>query len=253
MLKTLDNSLNILKYFTRERPQWGVRELAKEAGMNHTVVYRILATFEQHGFLVQDPVTGKYELGLKLLEYGLILRDNLRINDIMYPVMKKMAEEIKESIFLTWLDGQGAICVEILETSRKIKYAVDVGSRMPLYLGASNKVIMAYLPIEAQQDIITNGIRSKTKITVTGKTLLAELQKIKADGWAYSTGEYSEATFGIGVPLFGRDNQILASLAVVGPEFRMPVENVQATLRLLQQGQQEIQQLINRYDLKKPF
>lgn len=171
----------------------------------------------------------------------------------IYPVMKRMEEAIKESIFLTWLNGHEAICVEILELSRQIKYAVDVGSRMPLYLGASNKAIMAYLPLAAQQEIIKKGLRSKTGITVTGKALLAELAKIRADGWAYSTGEYSESTFGIGVPLFGQNGRILASLAIVGPEFRMPAANVPAALRLLQQGQREIQQLINKYDVKNIY
>lgn len=63
MLKTLDNALDLLKHFTREKPQWGVRELAKEMNISHTVVYRMLATFERYGFVKQEPKTKKYELG----------------------------------------------------------------------------------------------------------------------------------------------------------------------------------------------
>jgi DNA-binding IclR family transcriptional regulator len=49
----------LLKSFTRENPVWGVRELSKESGMSHSVVYRILATFEKQGFLVKDEQTKK--------------------------------------------------------------------------------------------------------------------------------------------------------------------------------------------------
>ena len=69
-LKTLDNSLEVLKYFNKENPTWGVRELAKEMDISHSIIYRILATFEKQGFLIQNPETKKYELGLRFLEYG---------------------------------------------------------------------------------------------------------------------------------------------------------------------------------------
>ncbi|MFM1655129.1 helix-turn-helix domain-containing protein [Brevibacillus sp. B_LB10_24] len=55
----MDSALELLKSFTRENPVWGVRELSKELGMSHSVVYRILATFEKQGFLVKDEQTKK--------------------------------------------------------------------------------------------------------------------------------------------------------------------------------------------------
>lgn len=253
MLKTLDNSLQVLEHFTKEHPRWGVRELAKELGMSHSIVYRVLATFEKHGFLIQDPATQKYRLGLKLLEYGSIIRDSFKITDVIYPVMAEIAEATGESIFLTWLDGYEGICIEIAESQQKIKYALSVGSRTPLYAGASNKVIMAYLPVEAQAAIIAKGLKPKTDKVITAETLLAGLKKIRRDGWAYSTGEYSEATFGIAVPLFAANKQIIASLTAAGPEFRMPEEKVQQTLVVLRKGRDKIQDLLDRHIMINPF
>lgn len=150
-LKTLDNSLEVLKYFNKENPTWGVRELAKEMDISHSIIYRILATFEKQGFLIQNPETKKYELGLRFLEYGQMVKDKLNLSDFVLPIMINLADTIKESVFLTWLDGTDGVTVEIAESSQTIKFSVSIGTRTPLHIGASCKVIMAYLPEERKR------------------------------------------------------------------------------------------------------
>jgi DNA-binding IclR family transcriptional regulator len=247
VLKTLDNSLTILEYFTKECPAWGLRELAKELEINHTIVYRILTTFVSHGFLTQDPITKKYQLGLKLLEYGSIIRANSGISDIIYPIMKDLSEETGETIFLTWLDKYEGICLEVVESAQRIKFQLSVGSRTPLYLGASNKVMMAFLPRESQELIIAKGMKPKTAVVPSKEKLLGDLQRIKQEGWAFSTGEYTELTFGLAVPLFDSHGQVIASLTVSGPEYRMPVANVDNALLKLLAGRNKIQDLLHQH------
>ncbi|WP_426983570.1 IclR family transcriptional regulator [Brevibacillus borstelensis] len=247
MLKTLDNALDLLKYFTREKPQWGVRELAKEMNISHTVVYRMLATFERYGFVKQEPKTKKYELGFSFLEYASTVRDNLDITELIYPVMKRVAEATNESVFLTWLDGLEGICLEIAESRQQVKYAMSIGSRTLLYAGASNKVIMAYLPASTQSAIIEKGLRPRTEHTIHDKEkLLQDLARIREVGWAYSLGEYTDTVFGIAVPLFSGDRQVVASLTIAGPDYRMPEEKVPEALMELRTAQQEVQAILQR-------
>ncbi|UFJ39268.1 IclR family transcriptional regulator [Brevibacillus humidisoli] len=249
-LKTLDNALELLKYFSRENPSWGVRELAKEMGISHSIVYRILTTFEKHGFVVQDAETKKYELGMRFLEYGLIMQDKLRISDMMLPVMRRLAEQSGESVFLTWLDGMEAVYVEIAESSQRIKYAVSKGSRTPLYAGASNKTIMAFLPEEVQMRIIEKGLVPRTNRTIVSPNeLLANLQEIRRQGWCYSIGEYADDVVGISMPLFDRRGKVTGSLTVAGPLYRMPEEKVMPLLDILKVGCQEIQDYIRTLKL----
>lgn len=79
-LKTLDNALEILKYFTKQTSAWGVRELAKKMNISHSIIYRILSTYEKHGFLIQNPETRKYELGIKFWEYGQVVVDKIQLS-----------------------------------------------------------------------------------------------------------------------------------------------------------------------------
>ncbi|KIL42443.1 IclR family transcriptional regulator [Gordoniibacillus kamchatkensis] len=246
MLKTLDQSLAVLNKFTREHPSWGVRELASEMEMSHSIVYRILATYHKHGFLEQDKETRKYGLGLRFIEFGAMAGDRLGLAERIRPIMKRLSEATGESVFLTWLDGREGVCLDIYESSQLLKYALAVGSRTPLYAGASNKIIMAYLTQGEQERIIAEGLKAgKPPKSFPGKDkLLAGLQNIRQEGWAYSLGDYSDSVFGIAVPLFNRNSEVTASLTVAGPEYRMPQENVAHTLQLLRSARDEVQQVL---------
>jgi DNA-binding IclR family transcriptional regulator len=247
-LKTLDNSLEILEYFTKESPEWGVRELAKEVGKNHSIIHRILSTFEQHGFLNKNEQTNKYELGLKCLEYGLIVQDKLRISEMIDPEMNRLKDETGESIFLTWLDHLEGICLSISESSQNVKCAVTLGSRTPLYAGSSAKVIMAFLPPDKQQAIIEKGLKPWTKNTITDPiSLLEDLQQIKNQGWSYSVGEYTENVVGVAIPIFNYKGDVTGSLTVGAPEYRLPESKVTSVLKKLQKSGEKIQQNIKRY------
>lgn len=248
-LKTLDNALELIKYFNQENPSWGVRELAKESGIGHSIVYRVLSTFEKQGFLYQNTASRKYELGMKLMEYGLMIQSSLKMADLIHPIMKRVGQEAGESVFLTWLDNKDALCVDVVEAPQTIKFTVTVGSRTPLYAGAANKTIMAFLPREVQLEIIEQGLVTLTaKTMVNPNELLHDLEKIRANGWCTTEGEFKEDVVGIGVPLFSRQGNILASLTIAGPSYRLS-DKVTDLLLVLQSGAKEIQQHLNYIDL----
>lgn len=248
-LKALDNALTLLTYFTDEKPAWGLREIAKEADTSHTIVHRIFSTFEQHGFLKQNIETGKYELGMKYMEYAAIVRKSMNISSLVLPVMKRICEETQETIVLTWLSGLQGICMEMVESPQSIKYATTVGSSVPLYGGAWGKVIMAYLSDEQQQEIISSGLQAFTELTMTSsEELWKSLEQIREEGWCYSVGEYTLGVVGIGAPLFDHENNIIASLTIAGPEYRIgEKEQIEFIRDKILEGCKEIQAAINRY------
>lgn len=145
----------------------GVRDLAKKLGMHHSVVHRIVSTFEQHGFLIQNRDTQKYHLGLKLLEYGKVVTDQLNIQQYFQPILKEIANSTGESVYLNMLEGKEGVCVSIVLSSKDIQYLIPVGDRSPLYAGASQKVMMAYVSEDLQEEIIQEGLTAVTSRTIT--------------------------------------------------------------------------------------
>ncbi|WP_269409444.1 IclR family transcriptional regulator [Lentibacillus daqui] len=249
-LKTLGTALDVLSKFTEQNSEWGLRELAKEMDMNHTVLYRILKTYESKGFLVQDHVTKRYELGSKMLDLLSAARHKVHLSDFAVPIMNSLSNETNESVFLTWRDGFAGTTVEISESPQQIKFAVSIGYKTPLYAGASCKVIMAFLPLEEQMKILQNGTKKFTDRTLVDKEeILSSLQEIKQQGWCYSEGEFSEDVFGIGVPIFGRDKKILGSLTVAGPIYRINPDKKSYFLDRLSKRKTEIEHYIQLLDV----
>lgn len=233
-----------------ENSSWGVRELSAKMGVNHTIVYRVLATFEQQGFLRKNPQSQKYELGIKFLEYGLIIQENLEVKEEFFPVMERLKNETGESVFLTWLNYPEGICLSIAECTKSVRCAVTLGSRTPLYAGASAKVIMAFLSQDKQQSIIDSGLRKWTENTLTDpSSLLKNLKLIKQNQWSFSIGEYTDHVAGLAVPLFDYEDHIVASLTIGAPEHRMPKSNAYKYLKRLKQEKEQLQDKIKRYHI----
>ncbi|MBM4761259.1 IclR family transcriptional regulator [Bacillus sp. B15-48] len=250
MLKTLDLALKVLMMFTREKPVWGVRELASEIGVNHTNIYRILETFEKNRFISKDKVTKKYSLGYATWELGMIMYENLNVHTLIYPALERLKDKTGESIFLTVLDRNEAVTLATVEPENKVKFSVSVGSRAPLYVGASYRSILAYLPDEVIESVIASDMKKYTEKTMTdGDELRTELDSIRQQGWAKSLGEYTADVIAIAVPLFDHE-EIIGSVTVSGPVYRMSDEKIEDFLPLLQETRDEISQIIQRYQLK---
>ncbi|GEB34116.1 MULTISPECIES: IclR family transcriptional regulator [Brevibacillus] len=248
MLKTLDQSLKLLQLFTKEKPEWGARELAKEVGLNHANVFRVLSTFEANRFLEKDPKTKKYSLGIRLWELGLTMRESFHVSRLIRPVLQRMMEESGESIFLTCLDEDEALTLDALEPDNVVKYSVSVGSRAPLFVGASYRSIMAYLPQEKIEHIILQGLRQYTKNTIADPDKLREeLVHIREAGWAMSTGEYTPDVLAIACPLFHYDGHVMGSLTISGPIYRMSEEKKAECLEILMRGKREVDEIIQNY------
>lgn len=247
-LKTLDNALAVLAEFTPETPSWGLRELAKKMDMNHTVLHRILRTFEGWGYLRQNPLTKEYELGLKILEFTGVVKQRMKLSEFVLPVMHELVEEVGETAFLTLRDGDKGVTVEIVECDRPIKFNVSIGTRTPLHAGASCKVILAFMDREEQIKILPQSLQAFTRKTVTEKNaLLDELDKIREAEWCFTKGEFSDSVFGIAVPLFNGRRKIVGSLTIAGPGYRMPDDNVPEHAKKIINKGRIIQHYIDRF------
>lgn len=245
ILKTLDNAIQVLNCFTKEKKAWGVRELARELKTSHTAINRILKTYEKNGFLTQDKESKKYYLGLKFVEFSQIIRERMSITEDILPVMEKISELTKESIFLTWKENKEGVTLAIAESEERIKFSVSIGTRTPLYVGASCKVIMAYLSKDEQINVMEDGFQRFTVNTTNDmESLLKELNEIKKQGWSYTCGEYTDQVFGLGVPLFDKNDRVVASVTIAGPQYRLNDKKKKEMLHILLEETKEIQQMI---------
>ncbi|KWX03421.1 IclR family transcriptional regulator [Carbonactinospora thermoautotrophica] len=139
--QTLDRGLRVLRLLAETSGGLTVTELAGQLGVNRTVVYRLLATLEQHNLVRRAP-DGRARLGLGVLQLARRVQPLLR--DAALPALRRLAEEVGATAHLTVVDGGDALAVAVVEPSwTDYHVAYRVGSRHPLDRGAAGRAILA--------------------------------------------------------------------------------------------------------------
>src|SRR5699024_8269856 len=168
-------------------------------------------------------------LGLKLLELGQIVSDQLEIRRSALPDMQKLAGDINEVIHLVIVNQDEATYIEKVDRSRALRLNTRIGKSSPLYLGSGPKLLLAHMPLERQETII-----EKFELhhpvnhgTIDKKALLQGLQATNEEGYAYSSGEQDAAITGISYHIYDDSNHVVAARAVSVLYSRFEGENLQ--------------------------
>ncbi|XOK62454.1 IclR family transcriptional regulator [Paenibacillus elgii] len=222
VLETGDRILRMLECFTIEKPEWGVTELSEHLGLYKSVVHRMLVTLEHRGFVTQNPQSQKYMLGIKLFELGVVVGNQMNLRTVAKPVMEELCENTKETVMLMIVDGLEGICVEKVESTQSVRYTSPLGKRVPLHAGATTKILLAYLPEDKIDKIISKGLPKFTDYTVSDPDeLRQQLQTIRKQGYCISSNDFSLGGMGIAVPIMDHSGEVVAGLSISGLEFRM--------------------------------
>lgn len=153
--QTLDRGLQVLRVLSETSTGLTVTELAGALGVNRTVVYRLVATLEQHALVRRDS-RGRLHVGLGVLHLASAVQPVLR--DSAGPVLRQLAELTGLTAHLTVADGDEALALAVVEPSwTDFHVAYRVGARHPLAQGAAGKAILLGRDAEAPSYAVTAG------------------------------------------------------------------------------------------------
>jgi IclR family transcriptional regulator, KDG regulon repressor len=212
----------ILDCFSQDHIELGVRELARLTNLSTSTVGRLLLDMKERGILRQNPETKNYSLGIRLLNWSGVYLASLDIRAVSLPIMTELQKMSEETISLYILDGTDRVCVERLESPQNVRIVARLGLRLPLYAGSAGKVILAFLPKDKQDKILTTiPLQPFTRHTITDlSALVEELEKIIIRGYAFSHGEWIEDASGVAAPIYGPDRVVMGALTISGPSQR---------------------------------
>jgi DNA-binding IclR family transcriptional regulator len=121
-----------------------------------------------------------------------------------------------------------------------------IGNRRYLHSTAIGKVLLGGMTDkEVQRLLRIKGIPKLTGETITAKpAVLAEIHKVRCQGWALDNQENETEGRCIGVPITGPDDVIVAALSISGPVFRMDIDRACALVPELKAACAEISRAI---------
>jgi IclR family KDG regulon transcriptional repressor len=219
-IKSLKKCFQILGLFSRHS-NLDADEISQFTTIPKSSLYRYLKTLSQESILEYDPKNKKYRVGSFLLRLKTAASKQDGLLDIAKPFMNKLVQEKNETVFLTAVKGDEAVCIERIECKNSFRFIINRGDSFPLYASATGRILMAYLPDEDQQRIIAKGLQQITPNTITNPVKLKEvLTQVKEQGVSFSDQELNPGGRAVSVPIFDSEGKVVAGLSIAAPIYR---------------------------------
>ena len=209
--RSLQRAVSLLSQFTPTEQEMGASDLARATGLNKGTAHRLAQALVSLGLLEQDEATRRYRLGVRLLEFGAIVQGGLDVRERAKPVLARLTEEVGETTYLlVYRDGR-AVCVERIDGIHLLRdLSTQVGSALPLNVGAAPVAILAFLPDEEREAFLA------TVPSAERPSLGKLLERVRREGYAAVMHGVAVGHGGIAAPVFDREGRVCGALSIGG-------------------------------------
>ncbi|MDM5327676.1 IclR family transcriptional regulator [Neobacillus sp. CF12] len=211
-MQTIDRAMQVIKVLSEsDSKKWfSITDLSKECDLPVSTMHRLLQSLIKHGLIQQDPNLKLYSMGYTWLEYGLQMYDTFDFVGLIRPEMEKLMHEVEESVYFSKPIGLEAIVVERIDCPHNpIRIYDQLGIRIPMNIGAANKVMLAHMHKDEAGKIINSLIPKDER-----KSFLNLLNTIRQKGYGESHGERTKGTSAVAAPIFNHTNELIGALSI---------------------------------------
>lgn len=199
-----------------------LKRLAGSTGLHASTAHRILATLADIDF-VERMGGGQYRLGVKLLQLGSRVQNQIDLRRDSLPVMEALRDRLGETVNLTVREGDDVVYIERVSGVRTMRVELVIGGRAPLHVTGVGKLFLAHEQPESWRAYVTrSGLRPYTRNSITNpQSLYRELGEVLALGYARDREETEEGVSCIAVPVKDSSGRIVAGLSISAPVDRL--------------------------------
>jgi DNA-binding IclR family transcriptional regulator len=231
-------ALAVLDAFDSTAPRLSLSEIAERSGTPLTTTHRLLAELTDWGAL-QRRADGRYEIGRKLWDLGLLAPVQLELRQVAAPFLQDVHTAIRDTVHLAVRDGLSALYVERISGRESVPVVSQVGSRLPLHATGVGKILLAAAPPDAVEQVL----RSLTRITrhtlVEPARMRRELAEVRRRRYARTSEEMSPGAASLAVPVQVErpgGPVVVAALGVVVPPHRRDLPRLVPVLEVAARG-----------------
>lgn len=216
IIQALDRALKIMDLFDEYTTELKITEISARMDLHKSTVHSLLKTLQMHGYINQDVETGKYKLGLKLLEKGQLMLQSLDIRTAARKHLVVLSEQTGQTTHLVILDGKEGVYLDKVEGEKAaIRYS-RIGRRISLHSSAVGKVLTAFRTKDEIDALLRNYQFSKmTDVTITEKdAFVNELNQVRDQGYSIDNQENEPGVRCAAAPIFEHNGSIVAAISL---------------------------------------
>ncbi len=195
----------------------GPRALARETGIDRSAVGRILQRLDGLGILVRTD--GRYQPGPRLFGLGRMLSAVDTLPTAAASVLAGLVERFDETSYVCVLHGTSAVFMYECQSSKPLRYVVELGKPVPLHAGAAGRAILFGLPAdEALAALGPDPLPSLTAKTICDVDALVTMRTEDAGrGYAVSREERVDGGVAVAAPFFDNRTRCQGSVVLTSP------------------------------------
>jgi DNA-binding IclR family transcriptional regulator len=244
-IEILDLAIDVMETLLKSdgRPQ-GASEIGRQLNVTRSRAFRILKTLEARRYVDFDPATQGYRLGLKVLEMGEAVRQQIDIRRIAEPYLRDLARETGDVAHLLVLRGDFAVCIDRHQGGFSLQGAAPIGVPIPLHVGASPKLLLAFMPEHEREQLLKGyDLVSLTPYTIVDHDELCQrLTEIREQGFSIDNQEYEVGVNAVAAPIRNHRGDVIAGITITSPTPRWDESRKHMLVRLATDAASEISQ-----------
>jgi DNA-binding IclR family transcriptional regulator len=223
VIQSVDRAIRVLTALQGAR-RMTLSELAARLELPPSTVHGIVRTLVQHGMVVQERGSSRYQLGPAVLRLGNVYLDTLELRSKAVPWAEDLARRTGLAVRTGVLLLDDVVIIHHEPRPDGSRQMPEVGIVIPVHASALGKAMLAFLPEDADRVLASRPLRSMTGETVTDpEALRAELARVCAAGLAE---EHDEAVLGeccLAATVVDASATAVGAIGVVVPSAAWPV------------------------------
>lgn len=221
-IQVIERMLSLLDVMAQSPDPVSLKLLAQRTGLHPSTAHRILASLTGSR-VVERHDAGSYQLGIRLLELGNLVKHRINLRQLALPFMQQLHEQIGESVNLGIRQEDEIVYIERTSAGRSLVRVVYLlGGRAPLHLTSVGKLFLAEDSPQAVKDYARRtGLPGKTPHSlVTLATLEKDLERIRRHSLAFDDEEAELGLKCVAAPVRDDEGKMVAGLSVSAPTER---------------------------------
>ena len=203
-------------------------DLAEQVGLPASTAHRLLTTLEQERYVRFIHEGRLWSVGVQAFIVGCAFTKTRSLAGIARPHMRHLMEDAGETVNLAVEDEGEAVYLSQVECRQMMRAFARPGSRVPLHCSAVGKAILSATSDKKLSKILhRHGMpRLTVKTIISPSALRADLERVRATGYAVDDEEHAVGLRCIAAPIFDETGDVVAAVSASGPMARIGDERM---------------------------
>ena len=225
-IQVLERATNLLDALAAQAEPVTLKELARTTGLHPSTAHRILNDMVV-GRYVERVDNGLYQLGMRLLELGSLVKGRLNVREAAIDAMRALHKLTGQTVNLSVQQSDEIVYIDRAWSERSGMQVVRaIGGRAPLHLTSTGKLFLCAADARQVRSYATRtGLAGNTRNSITQLDKLErELALVRRHGYARDNEELEMGVRCIAAGIYDDSGKLVAGLSISAPAERMQDE-----------------------------